>query len=78
MGGAALDREDCRQCHQLYGEGGRRGPALAHLLGKRDRAWLVAHFKEPKKLVPGSKMPSFRYLPDAELSAMTDYLLALP
>ena len=77
-GGAAIDREDCRQCHQLYGEGGRRGPALAHLLGKRDKDWLIAHFKEPKKLVPGSKMPSFKFLPDAELSAMSDYLLALP
>ena len=77
-GGAAIDREDCRQCHQLYGEGGRRGPVLAHILGKRDRDWLVAHFKEPKKLVPDSKMPSFRFLPDAELSAMSDYLLALP
>jgi ubiquinol-cytochrome c reductase cytochrome b subunit len=78
VGGAAIDREDCRQCHQLYGEGGRRGPVLAHLLGKHDRDWLVAHFKEPKKLVPGSKMPSFKFLPDAELSAMADYLLALP
>ena len=78
VGGAAIDREDCRQCHQLYGEGGRRGPVLQHLLGKRDKDWLVAHFKEPKKLVPGSKMPPFKFLPDAELSAMSDYLLALP
>ena len=78
VGGAAIDREDCRQCHQLYGEGGRRGPALQHLLGKRDKDWLVAHFKEPKKLVEGSKMPPFKFLPDAELSAMADYLLALP
>ena len=67
VGGAAIDREDCRQCHQLYGEGGRRGPALQHLLGKRDKDWLVAHFKEPKKLVQGSKMPPFKFLPDAEL-----------
>jgi ubiquinol-cytochrome c reductase cytochrome b subunit len=78
VGGAAIDREDCRQCHQLYGDGGRKGPPLQHLLGKRDRNWLVAHFKEPKKLVPGSKMPPFKFLPDAELSAMSDYLLALP
>ncbi len=78
VGGAAIDREDCRQCHQLYGEGGRRGPVLAHLLGKRDKEWLVAHFKEPKRLVPGSKMPSFKYLPEDEIAAMSDYLLALP
>ena len=78
VGGAAIDREDCRQCHQLYGEGGRRGPALQHLLGKRDKDWLVAHFKEPKKLVEGSKMPPFKFLPEAELQAMSDYLLAVP
>jgi ubiquinol-cytochrome c reductase cytochrome b subunit len=77
-GGAAIDREDCRQCHQVYGEGGRKGPALAHLLGKRDKAWLVEHFKDPKKLVPDSKMPKYAYLPDDELAAMADYLLALP
>lgn len=77
-GGAAIDREDCRQCHQIYGEGGRRGPALQHLLGKRDKAWLVEHFKDPKKLVEGSKMPKYAYLPEAELAAMSDYLLALP
>jgi ubiquinol-cytochrome c reductase cytochrome b subunit len=77
-GGAAIDREDCRQCHQIYGDGGRKGPALAHLLGKRDKAWLVEHFKDPKKLVPDSKMPKYAYLPDGELAAMADYLLALP
>ena len=77
-GGAAIDREDCRQCHQVYGDGGRKGPALAHLLGKRDKAWLVEHFKDPKKLVPDSKMPKYAYLADDELAAMADYLLALP
>ena len=77
-GGAAIDREDCRQCHQVYGEGGRRGPALQHLLGKRDKAWLVEHFKDPKKLVEGSKMPKYAFLSDTELAAMADYLLALP
>ena len=78
VGGAAIDREDCRQCHQLYGEGGRRGPVLQHLLGKRDKAWLVGHFRDPKKYVEGSKMPSFKYLSGEELSAMADYLLAVP
>jgi len=77
-GGAAIDREDCRQCHQIYGDGGRRGPALQHLLGKREKAWLVEHFKDPKKLVEGSKMPKYAYLSEAELAAMADYLLALP
>ncbi|HQQ78199.1 MAG TPA: cytochrome b N-terminal domain-containing protein [Thermoanaerobaculia bacterium] len=78
LGGAVIDREDCRQCHQVYGDGGRRGPALQHLLGKRDKAWLVEHFKDPKKLVEGSKMPKYAYLSEDELAAMAEYLLALP
>ncbi len=78
LGGAVVDREDCRSCHQIYGEGGRRGPPLTHLLGKRDVPWLVAHFVDPKKLVPGSKMPSFKDLPEPELVAMSEYMLALP
>lgn len=78
VGGAVVDREDCRQCHKIYGDGGRKGPALQHLLGKRDKAWLVGHFKEPKKFVEGSKMPPFKYLSEDELAAMSDYLLALP
>ncbi|MEO6324396.1 MAG: cytochrome b N-terminal domain-containing protein [Thermoanaerobaculia bacterium] len=78
LGGAVMDREECRTCHVVFGEGGRRGPELTRLSGKRDRPWLVGHFQEPKKFVPGSKMPSFRDLPEAELAAMSDYLLAIP
>jgi quinol-cytochrome oxidoreductase complex cytochrome b subunit/cytochrome c553 len=78
VGGAVVDREDCRDCHQIYGDGGRRGPPLQHLAGKRDVPWLVAHFIDPKKLVPGSKMPTFKNLPQLELEAMSEYVLALP
>jgi len=78
LGGAVVDREECRNCHAIYGEGGKRAPALARIAGKRDKAWLVGHFRDPKKFVPGSKMPAFKDLPEAELAAMSDYLLALP
>ncbi len=77
-GGAVIEREDCRDCHRILGRGGRRGPALGGLSGKRDRAWLVEHFLDPKKHTPDSKMPAFRELPKDELSAMSAYLLALP
>lgn len=77
-GGAVIAREDCRDCHEIYGTGGHRGPALKAVAARRDRTWLVAHFKDPKKLVPGSRMPTFRDLPEADLAAMADYLLALP
>lgn len=78
QGGAVIDREDCRQCHAIHGEGGNRGPALARLAGRHDKPWLVGHFIDPKKYVAGSKMPPFKDLPETELAAMADYLLALP
>lgn len=78
LGGAVVAREDCRDCHDVYGTGGHRGPALAGVAGRRSKEWLVEHFKDPKKLVPGSRMPAFRDLPENELAAMSDYLLALP
>jgi ubiquinol-cytochrome c reductase cytochrome b subunit len=77
-GGAIVEREECRSCHEVYGEGGHKGPSLKGLLGRRDATWLVAHFKDPKALVPKSRMPSFRDLPEADLAAMADFLLALP
>jgi len=78
LGGSVIAREDCRKCHAIYGRGSARGPALAGLAARRDRAWIIEQFREPKRHMPTSKMPSFRHLPDAELAEMADYLLALP
>lgn len=77
-GGLLIWRENCRECHLIYREGGTKGPPLQHLAGRHDRNWLVAHFKDPRAFVPSSKMPSFGDLPDSELNRMADYLLALP
>ena len=71
-------RENCRNCHIIGRDpGGTRGPRLSHELGRRDERWLVAHFKNPRALVPKSKMPDFADLPDPELRAMARYILAL-
>ncbi len=77
-GGEVIEREECRSCHVILGSGATRGPALAAFAGRRDRAWIVGHFKEPKKFVASSRMPSFKDVPEPELEAMADYLLALP
>lgn len=77
-GGLIVWRENCRECHLIYREGGSKGPHLEHLLGRRSVPWLVAHFRDPRALVPNSKMPSFSELPESELRQICDYLLALP
>jgi cbb3-type cytochrome oxidase cytochrome c subunit len=59
----------------------RQGPDLSHLASRKgygdDPAWLIAHFKDPRALSPGSLMPSFDYLPQADLEALTAYMLTL-
>ena len=59
----------------------RQGPDLAHIASRPpvgdNAAWHLVHFKYPRAVSPGSVMPSFDYLSDAELEALTAYLLTL-
>lgn len=66
----------CSGCHVIQGIGGTMGPELTHVGSKRDRAWLLGHFREPQKYVPGSAMPAIEAL-DADLEQLTDYMLSL-
>ncbi|MGA2193477.1 MAG: cytochrome b N-terminal domain-containing protein [Nitrospirota bacterium] len=67
----------CSSCHSINGTGGKVGPALDHVGSRRDRNWLIAHFKDPRKLSPGSIMPKFDYLPEDQLNKLTDYMQTL-
>ena len=66
----------CSNCHTLSGIGGTSGPDLSHEGSKRDKAWLVGHFKDPAAFVPNSAMPAVT-APDADLEQLADYLLTL-
>ena len=59
----------------------RQGPDLSHVASRHGTGdnpdWLIAHFKDPRAVSPGSLMPSFDYLSDAELQALTAYILTL-
>jgi cbb3-type cytochrome c oxidase subunit II len=59
----------------------RQGPDLAHVASREgignNPAWHILHFKNPRAVTPGSVMPSFDYLSDAELEALTAYMLTL-
>ena len=60
---------------------GRQGPDLAHVASRQgigdNPAWHMLHFRNPRGIVPGSVMPSFDYLTEAELEALTAYMLTL-
>ncbi len=57
----------------------RVGPDLSRVGGKYDRQWHVAHFRDPRSLVPGSVMPPFPWIADdpQELDALVTYIQTL-
>jgi ubiquinol-cytochrome c reductase cytochrome b subunit len=66
----------CSSCHAMKGLGARVGPPLDGLAGRRDRDWVAAHFLDPRKLSPGSTMPSYRLRPE-DNRTLTQYLLEI-
>lgn len=52
----------------------RNGPDLANIGGKYSDGWHRAHHMYPRKMKPGSIMPSYSYLPDNEMDDLIAYL----
>jgi cbb3-type cytochrome oxidase cytochrome c subunit len=59
----------------------RQGTDLTHVASREgigtNAAWHLQHFKSPRGLSPGSLMPSFDYLSEAELQALIAYMFTL-
>lgn len=57
----------------------RVGPDLSRVGGKYDRQWHVAHFRDPRSLVPGSVMPPFPWIANdpQKLDALIAYIQSL-
>jgi ubiquinol-cytochrome c reductase cytochrome b subunit len=76
---AYFRKENCASCHAV-GAGKRTvstpGPDLADVQIKKSAAWMIAHFKHPAAMVPGSSMPAI-LLNDAQLNALAAFLLKL-
>lgn len=65
-------QENCGSCHT----GDRKiGPDLIKAKN-RDATWLIEHFKDPSKLVPGSQMPPID-LTKAQLNSLAAFLMKL-
>ncbi|MGH9467081.1 MAG: c-type cytochrome [Terriglobales bacterium] len=70
-----LHQEDCYMCHKFEGEGGDVGPDLStEGLRHRSNAWLTGHFRNPAKYSPGTVMPAFGNLTEAQLQALVALL----
>ena len=49
------------RCHtEGRGQAGKIGPDLASRDIRDDAAWMIAHFKRPSAMVPGTSMPPIR------------------
>ncbi|MFQ5809537.1 MAG: c-type cytochrome, partial [Armatimonadota bacterium] len=80
----------CSFCHRLGDEGGDVGPDLTsvgskpifqfdfrNVEGHQTVAnWMMAHFRDPARVTPGTKMPNYR-LADEDVTALTVYMLSL-
>ncbi len=76
-GVAYFEKERCGACHTLgLADEGKPGPNLGAGGVSRDAAWMIAHFKQPANLVPGSQMPPVQ-LKSSEMNALASFLLKL-
>ena len=70
-----LRQEGCLQCHAYGDEGEDMAPDLSREGNrKRTAAWLAGHFADPEKFSPGSEMPAFDHLTQAQLRALVALL----
>jgi nitric oxide reductase subunit C len=70
--------QGCSSCHSINGIGGTSGPDLTRVGAKgKDAEWHAKHLKNPRSLVPGSAMPPYGSLSDADLKELANYLVSL-
>lgn len=76
-GKALYEAANCRSCHALGGKGAAVGPALDREGATgRKTAWLLALFRDPDAVVPGTTMPVVQGT-DRQLRSLARYLLSL-
>jgi quinol-cytochrome oxidoreductase complex cytochrome b subunit len=69
-------QEQCGSCHNLVDGEPKPGPNLATVTPRKPADWMIAHFKNPSQVIPGSNMPPI-HLTDAQLNALSSLLLRL-
>jgi mono/diheme cytochrome c family protein len=69
-------QENCAGCHNVIGDSPKTGPNLLNTSKRHDADWLMAHFKMPGAVTPGSVMTPVN-LSDAELKDLLALMLRL-
>lgn len=73
LGSHLFQGKGCIGCHSLGGEGGKIGPPLDDVVKRRTESWLVAHFRDPQAVSPGTVMPQFGFT-DSEAHSLVLFL----
>jgi ubiquinol-cytochrome c reductase cytochrome b subunit len=76
-GATVYQKNFCFACHTVNGVGGKTGPALNGLSGRRTEAWTAEHFVDPQKMSPGTSMPAYKLSP-SDMQNIVSYLFTLP
>lgn len=76
-GALIFQKNACGACHAINGAGGKIGPALNGLANRRNEAWVIEHFENPKKLSPGTPMPPYKFS-NTDMQNEVSYLFTLP
>ncbi len=71
-----FETKGCIGCHSIAGKGGTIGPALDEVAKRHDAQWIVAHFRNPQAISPGTVMPQFNFT-EQETRALTEFLLSV-
>lgn len=71
------EAQGCSACHAIRGQGGAAGPDLTRVGRTRDAGWLARFTRDPEAVKPGSSMPPYKDLSEAELQAIAAYLASL-
>src|ERR1035437_4620368 len=74
VGRRLFAEKGCIGCHSIGGKGGTNGPAMDEVAKRRDPAWILAHFRNPQAVSPGTIMPQFDFT-EQESRALTEFLL---
>jgi len=74
QGERLFESEGCRGCHTVHGAGGRIGPDLTAVTGRRSDDWIRAQIKNSNEHNPRSRMPSFSHLSELEIRSLIAFL----
>jgi cytochrome c2 len=68
--------QKCSVCHRIGTKGGKMGPDISAVGGKRDAEWLRKYLPNPKSVDPKNKMPVVK-LKGPDMEDLIAYLLSL-